>query len=265
MRKTYKTLLVEEKDGIHSITMNRPDRRNALNHEMIDELTEALYRAGRCNCGVVTLTGAGTAFCSGLDLEHLKQLGNQLPEEQRADAEAIMTLMRTLYELSKPSIAAVNGAAVAGGTGLATLCDFTLAVPDAKFGYTEAKIGFIPAVVAVFLLRMVGEKVARELLLSGRFFSATEARSMGLVSEVIALEELPSRARALALSLMRNSPESMRSIKELLNGFADSELDRNLAQAIRWSEKIRSTGDFREGVRAFLEKREPVWPSPKSK
>jgi methylglutaconyl-CoA hydratase len=174
-------------------------------------------------------------------------------------------MMRRLYELTKPTIAAVNGAAIAGGTGLATLCDFTLAAPEAKFGYTEVKIGFIPAIVSVFLLEMIGEKKAKALLLSGKILDAEEALSMGLVTEVVTEGELMARVQALAALLLKNSPESMSAVKKLLSGFAKERLDRDLARAMRWNEKIRNSPDFKEGLRAFLEKRDPLWPGRKQK
>jgi methylglutaconyl-CoA hydratase len=257
----YATLEIKEAAGIHTITMNRPERRNALNPQMIAELTHALAESAACRCGVVVLTGAGTAFCSGMDLENLKSLSNQRPEDQRADAESTMWMMRRLYELTKPTIAAVNGAAIAGGTGLATLCDFTLAAPQAKFGYTEVKIGFIPAIVSVFLR----EKKAKTLLLSGRILDAEEALAMGLVTEVVPAGELFSRVHELAALLLKNSPESMSAVKKLLSGFAKERLDRDLTRAMRWNEKIRNSPDFREGLQAFLEKRDPVWPGRKPK
>jgi methylglutaconyl-CoA hydratase len=255
----YATLEIKEANGIHTITMNRPERRNALNPQMIAELTHALGESAACSCGVVVLTGAGTAFCSGMDLENLKSLNIQRPEDQRADAEATMWMMRRLYELTKPTIAAVNGAAIAGGTGLATLCDFTLAAPHAKFGYTEVRIGFIPAIVSVFLLEMIGEKKAKALLLSGRILDAEEALSMGLVTEVVPEGELFARVDVLAALLLKNSPESMTAVKKLLSSFAKDRLDRDLARAMRWNEKIRNSPDFKEGLQAFLEKRDPVW------
>ena len=261
----YATLEIKEADGIHTITMNRPERRNALNPQMIAELTHAVGEASTCACGVIVLTGAGTAFCSGMDLENLKSLIKQRPEDQRADAEAMMWMMRRLYEISKPTIAAVNGAAIAGGTGLATLCDFTLAVENAKFGYTEVKIGFIPAIVSVFLLEMVGEKKAKTLLLSGRIMDAAEALSLGLVTEVVATDQLNARVSALATLLLKNSPESMSAVKKMLSGFARERLDRDLNRAMRWNEKTRNSADFQEGLRAFLEKRDPVWPARKPK
>jgi methylglutaconyl-CoA hydratase len=257
----YAALKVEEAGGIHTITLNRPDRRNALNPQTIAELTHAMGEASTCSCGVIVLTGAGTAFCSGMDLEHLKLLSGQRPEDQRAEAESMTWMMRRLYDLTKPTIAAVNGPAIAGGTGLATLCDFTLAEPHARFGYTEAKIGFIPAIVSVFLLEMIGEKKAKELLLSGRLLDAQEAWSLGLVTEVVPAGELMSRTNALASLLLKNSPESMSAIKKLLSAFAKDRLDRDLARAMRWNEKTRNSADFREGLQAFFEKRDPVWPS----
>jgi methylglutaconyl-CoA hydratase len=261
----YATLLIKEAGGIHTITLNRPERRNALNPQLIAELIHALGGAALCPCGVVVLTGAGTCFCSGMDLENLKSLNKQRPEDQRADAESTMWMMRRLYEMAKPTIAAVNGPAIAGGTGLATLCDFTLAAPQAKFGYTEVKIGFIPAIVSVFLLEMIGEKKAKDLLLSGRILDAQQALAIGLVTEVVAEGELMTRVESLAASLLKNSPESMSAVKKLLSSFAKERLDRDLARAMRWNEKIRNSADFREGLQAFLDKREPVWPERKQK
>src|ERR1700677_1259275 len=261
----YATLEIKEAAGIHTITLNRPERRNALNPQMIAELTHALGASAACPCGVVVLTGAGTAFCSGMDLENLKSLSDQRPEDQRADAESTMWMMRRLYELTKPTIAAVNGAAIAGGTGLATLCDFTLAAPTARFGYSEVKIGFIPAIVSVFLLEMIGEKKAKALLLSGRILDAGEALAMGLVTEVVPEGELMSRVHELATLLLKNSPESMAAVKKMLSTFAKDRLDRDLSRAMRWNEKIRNSPDFKEGLRAFLEKRDPVWPGRKQK
>lgn len=259
----YATLEIKEAEGVHTITLNRPERRNALNPQMIAELTHAIGDSSTCSCGVVVLTGAGTSFCSGMDLESLKSLSDQRPEDQRADAEATMWMMRRLYELNKPTIAAVNGPAIAGGTGLATLCDFTLAAPQAKFGYTEVRIGFIPAIVSVFLLEMVGEKKAKSLLLSGRILNAEEGLAQGLVTELVAEGQLMPRVRELAALLLKNSPESMSAVKKLLCSFAKDRLDRDLARAMRWNEKIRNSADFREGLSAFLEKRDPVWPGRK--
>jgi methylglutaconyl-CoA hydratase len=261
MTKSFSTILVEESERIHTITLNRPQRRNAINPQMLNDLSQALEAAEKCSCGAVVLTGAGNAFCSGMDLDHLRSLRDERPEDQRADAEGFVWLMLRLYELAKPTIAAVNGPAIAGGAGLAMQCDFTLAGTSAKIGFTEVKVGFIPAAVAVFLVGILGEKLARNLLLSGRIMLAEEAQSLGLVSEVAPDAELISRARTLAATLMRNSPVSMREVKRLLASFSKKRLENDLRLAIRWSERVRNEEDFREGLQAFLEKREPMWPS----
>jgi methylglutaconyl-CoA hydratase len=171
----------------------------------------------------------------------------------------MVRMFRALYEFPKVTIAAVNGPAIAGGTGLALLCDFTLAVPEAKFGYTEVRIGFVPAIVSTFLLRQVGEKQARDLLLTGRIFGADEAARLGLVNEVVVPDKLMSRARELAAQLMENSPSSLRATKQLLNDHARAQLDAEIEAAVRENAAIRGTADFREGISSFLEKRKPVW------
>lgn len=168
-------------------------------------------------------------------------------------------MFRRIYDFPKPLIAAVNGAAIAGGTGIATMCDFTLAVPEAKFGYTEVRIGFVPALVSSILVWQVGHKIARDLLMTGRLFDAAEAHRYGLVNEVVAPEQLMPRAEALAQSLAENSPSSVRLTKKLINGFIRESLDRQIAQAVEDNARIRTTEDFREGVSSFLEKRKPKW------
>jgi methylglutaconyl-CoA hydratase len=168
-------------------------------------------------------------------------------------------LFRGLYEFPKPTIAAVNGPAIAGGCGLATLCDFTVASTEAKFGYTEVRIGFVPAIVSTFLLRQVGEKYARDLLLTGRIIGADEALRMGLVNEVVVPEKLMDRTHDLARALLENSPASLRATKSLLGNYLKTELDRQVTEAIDENSSIRTTADFHEGVTSFLEKRKPEW------
>lgn len=261
----FKHLLVGSESGVQTITLNRPEKRNALNPELIEELSMALSDAENCECGVVVLTGAGPAFCAGLDLEHLKTLEAHTHEENRRDSENVARVLRALYDFPKPVIAAVNGPAIAGGMGLATIADFTLAVPEAKFGYTEVRIGFIPAIVASFLLRQVGEKRTRELLLTGKVISAPEAHDLGLVTQIVPREELMQSAKALAQCLLQNSPQAMMAVKRLLAKHARKRLDDEIEEAILANAQQRSTEDFKEGVRAFLDRRKPDWPSLKTK
>jgi methylglutaconyl-CoA hydratase len=256
---TYKTVLYSESQSIATIALNRPDKRNAISYELIDDLISALKQAASSAAQVVILTGAGKAFCSGMDLDNLKQLTGRTHEQNVVDSETMASLFRALYDFPKPTIAAVNGAAIAGGTGLATLCDFTLAVPEAKFGYTEVRIGFVPGIVSSYLIANVGEKRARDLLLTGRLFDAEEAHRLGLVNEIVAPEQLMPRALQLAAQLMENSPASLHTTKALLSSYTKEQLDRQLKSAIKENAGIRQTADFKEGITSFLEKRKPTW------
>lgn len=258
---SYNTLTLAFESQLATLTFNRPEKRNAISPEMIGELMAALDQIERCAARVVILTGAGKAFCSGMDLEALKAMATESPtaEGARQSSRTIARMFRRIHEFPKPLIAAVNGPAIAGGCGIATLCDFTLAAPEAKFGYTEVRIGFIPALVSVFLIRQVGEKRARDLLLTGRIIGAEEARALGLVNEVVPQEKLMDRARELAAQLIENSPTSLAHTKRLLRDSSAQELDRELELAVEANARIRFTADFREGLGAFLEKRKPVW------
>lgn len=256
---TYKTIQYAADGGIATITLNRPDKRNAISYELIDDLLGVLEEIGKSSALVVILTGAGKAFCSGMDLDNLKALTGRSHEQNLQDSQTMARLFRALYDFPKPTIAAVNGPAIAGGCGLATLCDFTLAVPEAKFGYTEVRIGFVPAIVSTFLLRQIGEKHARDLLLTGRIIGSDEAHRVGLINEVVPPEKLLDRARDLAAQLMENSPASLACTKRLLSEYASRELDLQTQSAVRENAAIRATHDFREGVTSFLEKRKPQW------
>jgi methylglutaconyl-CoA hydratase len=256
---SYNTIQLEYDGGAATITLNRPDKRNAISFELIDDLLRAFDEVAKSPAIVLILTGAGKAFSSGMDLDNLKSLIGRSPEQNLQDSQTMVQLFRTLYEFPKVTIAAVNGAAIAGGTGLALLCDFTLSVPEAKFGYTEVRIGFVPAIVSTFLLRQVGEKQARDLLLTGRLFGSEEALRLGLVSEIVQPADLMPRARALAALLMENSAASLRATKQLLTDHARAELDAQIEAAVQENAAIRTTADFREGVTSFLEKRKPVW------
>jgi methylglutaconyl-CoA hydratase len=259
MASDFKTVLLHYADGITTLTLNRPEKRNAISFELLEELMKSLDQVAKSDAGVLIITGAGKAFCAGLDLENLKALLGKSHDENLKDSAFMAQLFRRIYEFPLPTIAAVNGAAVAGGTGIATMCDFTLAVPEAKFGYTEVRIGFVPAIVSSFLVMQVGHKVARDLLLTGRLFDAHEAHRWGLVNEVLEPARLLPRAHELAHSLLENSPSSVRLTKKLINGFIAPQLDAQIARAVQDNARIRTTADFREGISAFLEKRKPQW------
>jgi methylglutaconyl-CoA hydratase len=255
----FQTVELVSHNRVTTLTLNRPDKRNALSFQILDELTQALDEVERSAAQLMILTGAGKAFCAGMDLEELKTLTGKSHAENVADSRKMAQIFRRLYDFPKPTIAAVNGAAIAGGTGLATMCDFTLAAPEAKFGYTEVRIGFVPAIVSSILVWQVGHKLARDLLLTGRIFDAAEAYRLGLVNELVKPEQLMNRAGELAMQLMENSPTSLRLTKKLINGFISAQLNVQIEQAIEENAGIRQTADFREGVSSFLEKRKPRW------
>jgi methylglutaconyl-CoA hydratase len=255
----YTTLRLTYQDRIATLTLSRAEKRNAISQALISELLVALTEIERSSAQVLILAAEGKAFCAGMDLDELRAIAAHTPQENLVHSHRIATLFRTLYEFPKTTIAAVNGAAVAGGAGLATLCDFTLASTAASFGFTEVRIGFVPAIVSAFLLRQLGEKHARDLLLTGRIITADEAHSMGLVNTIVEPVHLESGARQLAEQILENSPASLRATKALLRQYGQDELSRTLAVAMEANAALRKTADFQEGVRSFLERRKPRW------
>ena len=255
----YQTVKLESTGMVATLTLNRPDKRNALNNQMIDEIISVLWAIQSGPERVLIITGAGEAFCAGMDIAALRAIATQSLEESLEDSRHVAQMFRLLHGFPKPYIAAVDGPAVAGGCGIATLADFTLATPEARFGYPEVRIGFIAAIVTVFLVRQVGEKRARELVLSGGIIGAEEAKAVGLATEIVARDKLMVRACELADQLCSVSPTSVRFTKDLLRGLSEEELSRQIELAIQENASIRSTADFKEGLTAFLEKRKPEW------
>lgn len=256
---SYETLKLEYEGALATITLTRAEKRNAISSMMISDLLLALEHVEASAARVLLLTGSGKAFCAGMDLDGLRAIASQSPADHLEDSRRMAKMFFRLYSFPKPLITAVNGAAIAGGCGIATLADFTLAVPDAKFGYTEVKIGFVPALVSVFLRRQIGEKRARDLLLSGRMIDAAEAFRLGLVTELVPTEKLAARAKELAASLTASSPISIARTKQLLLSYDQAAIEAELDLAVRENAGIRATADFREGVSSFLEKRDPKW------
>lgn len=256
---SYSTLRVEFEPGIAIVTLSRPEKRNAISAQMIDELLAVLAEIERGAARVAILTGESKSFCAGMDLDELRGAVPRSAKENIESTRRVADMFHRIYAFPKPLIAAVNGPAIAGGCGIATLADFTIAAPEAKFGYTEARIGFIPALVSVFLRRQIGEKYLRDLLLTGRIVDAPEALRMGLVTEIVSAERLLARAHEIASSLLAASPTSIARTKRLLLRFDEAALRSELEEAIAANAEIRTTADFREGVASFLEKRAPKW------
>lgn len=253
-------LLREQRGPVALLRLNRPEARNALSAELVEALHRAL-RELESDAGVraIVLTGEGTVFSAGADLKALRALATASSEENRRDSQRLAELLKAIYTHPKPIIAAVEGAAVAGGAGLASACDLTVAGQGARLGYTEVKLGFVAAIVSVFLLRQVGEKHARELLLTGKLVGAAEAQRMGLVNEVVPDGGALERALALAQELAGHSATALASTKELLAFIPSLGLEEALRYAVTMNAWTRTTDDLKEGVAAFLERREPGW------
>ncbi len=257
----YPTLTYQCEEQIATIALTVPEKRNAISAQMITDLLGALMQAEEGPARVVIITGSGKSFCAGMDLDELQHIARQTQQKNYEDARRVTKMLYRLHSFPKPVIAAVNGAAIAGGCGIATLADFTLAVPEAKFGYTEVRLGFIPALVSVFLRRRIGDRQVRDLLLTGRIIDAAEALRMGLITEIVPRERLMDRAREIAALLLAASPTAIAQTKKLLLNFDRAAIRAELEVAMEANSDIRMTPDFREGVSAFLEKRLPKWGS----
>lgn len=248
--------------GLHNkicvLTLNDPQRRNPLSPELVVELLEALDVAEKDpNLRAVVLTGAGSAFSAGADLEFLRNVATTGAEANYSHSRELMRLFHRVYTFPKPTIAAINGPAVAGGAGLATACDLAVMSERAVVGYTEVKIGFVAALVGVILVRNVGEKHAKELLLTGKLVSAQEALRMGLVNRLVPQESVLDEALSLATEVIANAPSSLSLSKELLNALPGMGLEDGFRLATIANAWVRETGDLAEGITAFFEKRPP--------
>jgi len=253
-------LLSERRGSTLLLTLNRPGVRNALGPELVESLTAAVRGAGADpSVRAVVLTGAGDAFCAGADLAVLRALRDAGPAENAADSLRLKALYLALLTSPLPVLAAVGGPALAGGCGLATACDLVFASPGATFGYPEVRVGFVAAMVSVLLVRQVGERAARTLLLTGRAHSAEEARALGLVTRVVPAGDLLEETLAEARRLAGGAPGALALTKELLLKAAGMPLAEALDLAASANLLARQGEEVREGVEAFLEKRRPSW------
>lgn len=243
------------------ITLNRPEKRNALNALFVSELKEAFSKAQQDDdCKVIVLKAEGTAFCAGADLAYLQELQTNSYEENLADSNHLMELYQQIYTLPKIVIAQIEGHAIAGGCGLATVCDLSISSKEAKFGYSEVKIGFIPAIVSVFLIRKIGEAKSKELLLTGNIISADRAQAFGLINQVVEKEKVKDSVKSLALQICTTaSGESLKLSKQLISGVQEKTLTEAFQWAAELNAKARGTADCQAGIAAFLNKEKLTW------
>ncbi|WP_288370792.1 enoyl-CoA hydratase-related protein [uncultured Algoriphagus sp.] len=254
-------VLFEKSNRIGKITLNRPEKRNAMSPELVSGLLEILDRVeNEEDVKVVILAAAGKAFCAGADLAYIQKMQEFTPEENLEDSKRLMSLFDRIYNFPKPIIAAVQGHALAGGCGLVTVCDFAFAVHEALFGYTEVRIGFIPALVSVFLQEQIGAAKTQELLLSGDLISAQKAANLGIITELVESDQLKARVSEFAEKLVeKNSANSMRATKLLLRNIHREERDQKLLLAAKMNAESRSHQDCKDGIAAFLNKETPNW------
>ena len=249
------------KDRIGFITLDRADKRNALNRQLITELKELFELAEKDDsCKVIVLQAKGDVFSAGADLEYLQSLQSFSRDENIADSNHLMGLFKQIYYLKKVVIASVQGHAIAGGCGLASVCDLSIASESAKFGYSEVKIGFIPAIVSVFLLRKIGEGKTKELLLTGKTISAQQATDMGLINSCVPKENLQQSVINLVQKLCETaSADSLRSTKLMLAEMQNLSLDEGLDLAVNKNAMARESEDCKKGIDAFLNKKNLNW------
>lgn len=254
-------VLYEVANRIASITINRPEKRNALNPELVSSLTQSLIKAGADEeVKVVILKANGTTFSAGADLAYLQQLQQNTYEENLADSNHLKTLFTTILYLPKIVIAQVEGHAIAGGCGLATVCDIIFSVPEAKFGYTEVKLGFVPAIVSCLLMRKTSETIAKQILLTGDLFSADQALAYNLITFVTNSENISQNVSDFAVNLCVNaSTNALMVTKQLVNETTYPELEKSLARAVEINANVRESSDFKKGIASFLNKEKIKW------
>lgn len=254
-------IIVEKKGKKGIICLNRPEKRNALSYELVTELKKAITEfCHNRRIKVIILRARGKAFCAGADLGYIQQLQKNTYEENLEDSRHLKELFELIYSCEKPVIAEVQGHAIAGGCGLATICDFVFSVPEAKYGYTEVKIGFIPALVSVFLARKIGEGRAKEMLLGGKLYSAKEALSKGLINQLVEADMLKSKTEEFAQALIEdNSGEAMGLTKQLFTEVQGKTLPQALDRMAELNAEARGTEDCKKGISSFLNKEPIKW------
>jgi methylglutaconyl-CoA hydratase len=255
-------MLTSTTDGSARIlTLDRPEKRNALNADLVKALKEALREAAdEDGIRSVVLTGAGSTFSAGADLASLRALRDASPLDNQSDSRHLADLFRQIYRHPKPVIAKVNGHAIAGGAGLAAVCDVSIAAEEAKIGFTEVRIGFVPAIVMVFLRRKLGETDARDLLLRGKLLSAEEAAERGLLTRAVAPEDLDETVGALAEEIAtETSGSAVRLTKQMLARVPGMGFDEAIDYAVQMNAFARGTDDCQAGIQAFLDKEDPPW------
>jgi methylglutaconyl-CoA hydratase len=256
-----KHLLLNTAAGVTTVTLNRPELRNAFNDEVIAEMTAVLLELGkRDEVRCIVIAGNGSAFCAGADLNWMRRMADYTRDENVADAAGLARMLEVLYRCPQPTIARVQGDVYAGGTGLVAACDMAVAVDSAQFCLSEVKLGLIPATISPYVMRAMGTRASHRYFLTAERFSAEEAHRIGLVHEVVKAEELDTRVGALSQALVQAGPEAVKACKKLLHDVGGHEISAGLVRrTVEAIADIRASDEGREGVQSFLGKRKPNW------
>ncbi len=257
----YQNLTVAIDNAVTTVTLNRPDVRNAFNEAMIAELTSAFNVLNdRDDVRAVVLAANGKAFCAGADLNWMKKMAGYSDDENRADAMQLANMLLSIYRCNKPVIARVNGDAYAGGMGLISACDIVVAVDSAKFCLSEARLGLIPATIAPYVIRALGEQASRRYFTTAEQFDCATAYRLGFVAECVSADKLDETVQQIAATLCANGPQAVKACKRLVQDIAGRELNAALIEdtAARIAQ-VRAGAEGREGVASFLDKRSPSW------
>ena len=256
-----KALTITNQGAIRTLTLSRPDVRNAFNDEVIAELKAAFIDAGQAaELRCVVLAAEGPAFCAGADLNWMRRMADYTRDENLADAGQLAAMLRAIYECPKPTIARVQGDVFAGGVGLVAACDMAVSVDTATYCLSEVKLGLIPATISPYVIRAMGARASHRYFLTAERFSAAEAHRIGLVHEVVAADALDAKVAELTHALASASPNAVRACKRLVQDVAERDIDDALvAHTVADIADIRSSDEGKEGVQSFLQKRKPSW------
>jgi methylglutaconyl-CoA hydratase len=257
---SYRTVEVGLDDRVATVALNRPDVRNAFNEVMIEELIQVLSKIEKDgSVRVVVLTGKGTSFCAGADLNWMKKMKDFTVEENYRDAMRLADLMYLLYSLPKPTIARVNGPSIGGSNGLVAACDIVIASHRAEFSLSEVKIGLVPACIGPYLVKRIGEAACRDLFLTGERISADQARTLGLANDVVTHGNLDARVGEKVSNLLTSGPHALAVSKQLISKVSEMSLSEAREYTARVIAELRCGDEAQEGMTAFLEKRKPRW------
>jgi methylglutaconyl-CoA hydratase len=246
---------------VATVTLNRPDVRNAFNAALIAETTQAFVDLGqRGDVRCIVLAGSGSAFCAGADLNWMRSMADYTHEQNIADAGRLAAMMQTVYQCPKPTIARIQGDVYAGGTGLVAACDMAVSVDTAHFCLSEVKLGLLPSTISPYVIRAMGARAAHRYFLTAERFSAAEALRIGFVHEVVEADKLDAKVAELATALVNAAPEAVKACKKLVQDVAGQDITPELVQrTVASIADVRVSPEGREGLQSFLQKRKPNW------